>query len=442
MAEQQQQQTIDDWLEVESVASVISLADSEDRDLSQPTSPSPRIQPALQELAATITPADLDATTDASETTTLQSPRSSSRPESRPDLPSSKQVAKKQDKVSSDTPARNPNDYHKFCIEVIDSLDVMANLAYKLGGRHVSILVLLHSKCRQLSAQAKELDKTLEGYTKHWLAKGSNMAMVDIPLVPTIWDWLSKLSVEIFLAMDELRKLEPAEAAEAPLDPGNMPLQTHLVLASCLTSLEEARDLFSAFLPIIKAQVKPDFDEFQTRHMGFPSTDAISAQSRSPCEPPSPVVVRIRRELYELKDHAVAVLALLSSLRNDHPPPGVANSLAFRSLNGIIETISAVLIKNPTEWIDSETWYPLQRAMSYPQFLTLDPEVLRDITLHLQEFQHGLDIKPVHEYHRYSTEMIRNHQCYLLIEGGRLQELCSILEFTRTLLMVDGRYLD
>jgi hypothetical protein len=126
----------------------------------------------------------------------------------------------------------------------------------------------------------------------------------------------------------------------------------------------------------------------------------------------------------------------LSRLKNADPLPMSIEPLLFKSLKFIVESISTLLSNNPSEWIDSDMAPSSPGVISYPQYLTLDPDVLHDITSHLQEFQEELDIKPGQVGSDFSPLMIRNHQECLLFEGGKMNELCSIIEFTESLLMM------
>ncbi|KAM0549478.1 hypothetical protein ACHAPJ_009464 [Fusarium lateritium] len=438
MSEQRRDSIADDWLEVESAASVISLANSD--DLSRPTSPFQQAPP--QEPPVTTTSATTSAGPSHHEAHSTPLPirlhrnnneqtEPSSTPQQQLDSASPEQDEPEEqygdDSITSET---NPRDYHKACTAAIESLDALANSARELGGNRVSTLKLMHSTCNGLSTQAKELNKMLEAYAKYWGSKDCNLAIVDMPLTPNIWDWISDLRVQVLRAQGELRSLKPDDDATTPINPKNIPLHINLALASCLEALEDTEEVFSEFLPILKA----DFDEFQTQHMGFPKAQPTQARRESHREPPHPAVSRIRRELYALKDRIVMISVFLSRLKNAQPEPKLIEPQIFKSLIGIVETISTVLTNNPSDWIDSSTAASSQGTMSYLQFLGLDPEILHDVTSTLHAFQDELDIKTDQDAFNYTPEMIRNHQEYLLFEGGQLQELRGMIEFTEALL--------
>lgn len=130
----------------------------------------------------------------------------------------------------------------------------------------------------------------------------------------------------------------------------------------------------------------------------------------------------------------------LSRLKDSHPSPNVTDPLIFKSLKRITTAISNVLTNNPSDWIESDIGPSSSKTMSYAQFMTLDPDVLSDISSHLQDFQDelGVDAKPGEDGCDFSQEMIHNHQEFMLLEGGQLQQLRSVIEFTETILMTQG----
>ncbi|KAF4968906.1 hypothetical protein FSARC_3753, partial [Fusarium sarcochroum] len=253
MSEQRRESIADDWLEVDSAASVISLATSD--DLSRPTSPFQQAPP--QEPPATTTsagPSHYDAPTPLPlRVLNNGQTEPSSTSQQQLDSAFSEQDEDEQYGDDSTTSETNPRDYHKACSAAIESLDALANLARELGGNRVSTLKLMHSTCNELSTEAKELNKMLEAYAKFWGSKDCNLAIVDIPLTPNIWDWISDLRVQVLRAQGELRSLKPADDAAKPLNPKNIPLHVNLALASCLEALEDTEEVFSEFLPILKA---------------------------------------------------------------------------------------------------------------------------------------------------------------------------------------------
>ncbi|KAM0342039.1 hypothetical protein ACHAPU_009767 [Fusarium lateritium] len=434
MSEQDRASIADDWLEVESAASVISFD-----TLSRPATPSPQ-SPPQDAPAPTTDP--LESHHDDHTTAHLQLSlrlkndkdiSSLTLEERQPGLASQDQEPGRQNDSESFDPSTNPGEFHKACRSATEALTVVATQARDLGGARISTMSLLCSTCRQLWQQTTELEKMLGVYAEHWASKGANMSFVDIPLNPDIWGLLSELNVQLLRAQSELCSLVPPEDNAPPLLAKDIPLHINLALASCLESLEDTQELFTEFLPILKA----DFNEFRTQHMAFPPVENAKSPKQPRRQPPHPSVSRIRRELYDMKDRFVMINVFLSTLENAPLSPKLTDPLIFKSLQHIVEAISALLTNNPSEWIDSDMTPSFPGAISYPQFLTLDPDVLHDITSHLQGFQEELDIKPDQGDCYYSPQMIRNHQEVLLVEGGQLQELRSIIEFTESLLTTE-----
>ncbi|KAF4454835.1 hypothetical protein F53441_2705 [Fusarium austroafricanum] len=441
MSEKRRDSIADDWEEVESAASVISFD-------SRPSTPSPSSPqeppvpvpvPTTSQAIVSSTEAPLDTASTSQLPLRLKNdePDSSSISEDQQLQPGSVffgQPPEKQDDASP-IPDPNPGDYHRACQAITQSLDSVAELAFSLGGYRISTMHLIRSTCENVSAQTKELDKMLEGYAKHWVSKGSNMAVIDdVPLDPELWDMMSELKELLLNTHTELSTLIPARDATDFLFAKDIPLHTNLALARYLESLEDTNELFTEFLPIFKA----DFDEFRTQHMAFQAATSNQDYREPHRQPPHPKVRRIRQELYDLKDRFVLINVFLSRLKDSHPSPKVTDPEVFKSLKRVVEAISTVLTNNPSEWIDSDSAPSTPGAMSYPQFITLDPDVLHDVTSHLKGYQEELDIDPHQDGGSYSDEMIRNHQEFLLLEGGQLEELRSVINFTESMLMMQN----
>nr|RBQ85271.1 hypothetical protein FVER53263_03503 [Fusarium verticillioides] len=330
----------------------------------------------------------------------------------------------------------DPSDYHKACQDATASLDAVAKLAKDIGGHAISTMSLIRSTCKQLCTQTADLDKMLEVYAQHWAAKGSNMALIDIPLNPDTWEALSELKEVVLKTQETLSSVAPPADFGRRLTAADIPLNANLELARGLEALEDIRDLFTEFLPILKA----DFDEFRTKHMGFPPAALPDRPHKKPHQPPNPKVRQIRDELYTMKDHFVMINVFLSRLKDSSASPNVADPLVFKSLKRITTAISKALTNNPSDWIESDMESSSSKTMSYAQFLTLDPDVLSHISSHLQDFQDelGVDAKPGEDGCDFSQEMIHNHQEFMLLEGGQLQQLRSVIEFTESILMTQG----
>ncbi|KAG5806371.1 hypothetical protein H9Q74_009087 [Fusarium xylarioides] len=330
----------------------------------------------------------------------------------------------------------DPSDYHKACQDATASLDAVAKLAKDIGGHAISTMSLIRSTCKQLCTQTADLGKMLEVYAQHWAAKGSNMALIDIPLNPDTWEALSELKEVVLKTQEALSSVAPPADFGRRLTAADIPLHANLELARGLEVLEDIRDLFTEFLPILKA----DFDEFRTKHMGFPPAALPDRPHKKPHQPPNPKVRQIRDELYTMKDHFVMINVFLSRLKDSSASPNVADPLVFKSLKRITIAISKALTNNPSDWIESDMESSSTKTMSYAQYLTLDPDVLSHISSHLQDFQDelGVDAKPGEDGCGFSQEMIHNHQEFMLLEGGQLQQLRSVIEFTESILMTQG----
>ncbi|KAK2676754.1 hypothetical protein RAB80_008940 [Fusarium oxysporum f. sp. vasinfectum] len=469
MSQNRRDSIADDWLEVDSAASVISMD-------SRPSSPSPSLS-SPQETPAPTTQVVVSSHAGPSNSTSqsqlplrpkdsalelsrviheqqlfpAQDPNARiyvdpSNPSSRTLLPyRPKDPATLYDEQTTDVETSapgdlhsnpNPSDYHKACQDATASLDAAAKLAKDIGGNLISTMSLIRSTCEQLCTQTTDLGKMLEVYAQHWASKGSSMALIDIPLNPDTWEAMSELKEVVLKTHNTLSSLVPPADFGRPLAAADIPLHANLELARCLEVLEDIRDLFAEFLPILKA----DFDEFRTKHMGFPPAALPDRPHKKPYQPPNLKVRQIRDELYAMKDHFVMINVFLSRLKDSHPSPNVTDPLIFKSLKRITTAISNVLTNNPSDWIESDIGSSSSKTMSYAQFMTLDPDVLSDISSHLQDFQDelGVDAKPGEDGCDFSQEMIHNHQEFMLLEGGQLQQLRSVIEFTETILMTQG----
>ncbi|RSL52729.1 hypothetical protein CEP53_007996 [Fusarium sp. AF-6] len=446
MAEKRRDSIADDWLEVESAASVLSLPDDDDHDLyhhSQPTSP--LLPPQVHHSPVSYEPENELAF----EKSTLDSPR---QPSERSPTPHNEATEDKpsasidETLLDDDTYSATPIDCHKSCCTAITSLDDVAKLARELAGARVSTLSHLQSTCKGILTQAKDLETMLGAYAKHWVAQGSNVDADEMPLSASVWDWISNLRDELLRAQGEMQHLKPKEVStdstdsiRPPLEAKDIPLSTNMALASCLEKLEDMQNTLADFLPIFKV----DFDEFRTKWMNFPlketDKEVQTSPSRAPRrQPPHPAVCRIRRALYDLKDHIQMIVVFLSQLCNSHPTKGIIDPTVTRSLVDLSEAITTILTNHGSEWIESDTRSAPQGLISYAQFLELDPDVLHDINGHLDNFKEELDIEKSERVAAlYTPEMIHNHQVFLLLEGGQLNELRSVIEFLWSILIKD-----
>lgn len=79
------------------------------------------------------------------------------------------------------------------------------------------------------------------------------MALIDIPLNPDTWDALSDLRQFVVEIQDNLSRVAPPADLGRRLTAADIPLHANQLLAHGLGALEKTRDLFTEFLPILKA---------------------------------------------------------------------------------------------------------------------------------------------------------------------------------------------
>ncbi|RGP75350.1 hypothetical protein FLONG3_5740 [Fusarium longipes] len=325
-------------------------------------------------------------------------------------------------------PIDDPKAHHKACTETITMLDNVAKLAHDLGGHRVSTMSHIRQMCERLSLQAKELQKMLETYANHWIARGCKDDTSEIPLSPDVWELLSQLKKKLSSTTTELRGVEPIELVV--LEVQDIPLRVNSTLARCGESLENISTFLAEFLPIMRV----DFDEFRTTNMTFPPATTDPSQKTGRHSPPRPSTSRIRQELYALKDSLASLSAFLTQLKSDPCFDYHMDAAVTRSAESIVEAITKTLTNNPSEWIDSMLSEPGE--LSYAQFQALDAEILHDVTSHVKACQEELDIVPEEDRAMYSREMIRECQLDLLRHGEKLDEIKSLIEFVKQLLLI------
>ncbi|KAF4981533.1 hypothetical protein FZEAL_2682 [Fusarium zealandicum] len=396
----------DDWQEVESAASIVSLPASDDDDLYDWSRLMSPVLPPHQNPADQAGPSiDLR--------TAQASPNTSKWPSARSPMPGQE--------PAESTPG--PREYHKACCAAIESIDGVVHLADELGGSRVSTLSLLQSTCRGLSIQTHELERILHAYAGKWLERGSNMnTAVATPLHPEVFDWIHHLQTKLGHVKAELRKLKSAGDASSwtdlPFDATEMPLRANMTLADCLVSLENSQAVLAEFLPILNAQ---DLDI----HQKPPRRQA-----------PHPTIRRIRQELYNLKDRIRELWVLLVDMQipDTSISPLFNVRVLLQSLGTVIEAISTILTNHGSEWIESDLADPPPKTISYTQFLKLDPDILHDVAGHLDKLRQELDIEDEALSRSYSREMIQAHQAFLLGEGGQQDKMQGTFDFLKSLL--------
>ncbi|KAJ4114738.1 hypothetical protein NW768_011292 [Fusarium equiseti] len=323
-------------------------------------------------------------------------------------------------------PVDDPREYHKSCTQTISLVSNVSQYAHALGGHRISTMSQIRQTCDHLSAQAKELETMLDTYAKHWTAR---QGMVQIPLSPEVSDMLAELTRLLHRTMVELKCVEPEE--DVRLEAPDIPLAANQKLGECGVALEQMSDTFAEFLPMMKV----DFNEFRTKHMGFPPATIDSSPNETRRPPPNPTISRIRNELYTLKDHLITMAHFLRRLKNSPEFPETIDDEIIDSTVSVVQAIAKILTNNPSEWIDSDT--TCQESMTYAQFATLDAEILYDIASHIKLFLEELDDERWEDKGSYSLQVLRNHQAGLLIHAGMLDQIKETVGFTKTLLFVD-----
>lgn len=155
--------------------------------------------------------------------------------------------------------ARNANDpsfYYKSLCAVIESLDATTAKAIALGASRISTLSFLKSACDDLATHAKDLKPILETYAKRWEAKGSGMAAGEMPLNASLLEWINTLHMQLLNAQTEMNRIQiphkPGQS-DSRLTAKAIPLQVNVALAGCAEALEDSLITMEDFMPIFKA---------------------------------------------------------------------------------------------------------------------------------------------------------------------------------------------
>ncbi|KAH7001064.1 hypothetical protein EDB80DRAFT_721404 [Ilyonectria destructans] len=489
MAAQTETRIADDWLEVDSAASVVSLDslpttdDEADDDASPPRSPvqpssPPRPQdapdrfetpiphrPAPEPIAIPVQQASLapdhhvrradalepdlysadDAESPSLDKEDAESPGLDKDCKNANDPSFYKSLCAAIESIDTTPPssfdkenaARNANDpsfYYKSLCAVIESLDATTAKAIALGASRISTLSFLKSACDDLATHAKDLKPILETYAKRWEAKGSGMAAGEMPLNASLLEWINTLHMQLLNAQTEMNRIQipPKPGQSDRLTAKAIPLQVNVALAGCAEALEDSLITMEDFMPIFKA----DFDESQTRWMSMPLRDVDRIETRPRRELPHPDVTRIRHELYSLKDQVRRSSVFLSTLYNTAPQPPIPEAPAVvKRLDGLVEGISTILTNNASEWIESELTEGSQKVIPYHEFIALDPDIIHDVGGHLEELQDQLGADGEELIGNHTEGMIRKHQAVLLTQCGQLDELVSIVELLESLIL-------
>ncbi|KAH7156080.1 hypothetical protein EDB81DRAFT_647028 [Dactylonectria macrodidyma] len=451
----------DDWLEVESAASVMSLdslpsddevqVDDDDHAPILPAKPSPpasapakkapppayspakepSLPPPVYPTQSPPLPAESMAIPHppASDALEPRAPWSFTDPLSEPDIYS----------------ATDADYYYKSLCAASISLDATIEKATQLGASRVSTLSFLKSACEDLAKHIGDLKPILAVYAERWQAKGSGMAAGEMPVNASLLEWITTLRTQLHNAQTEMNRIrnpprhDPRLEAEDSrhLSAKQIPLYLNVALAGCTEALEDTLTTIEEFMPIFKA----DFDESQTRWMSMPPKETENLNptpslKRSRPDFPHPDITRIRRELYSLKDQVRRGHVFLTTIYETIPRPPLPEAPAvLETMDSIIEAISTILTNHASEWIESGYSTSRKIVIPYHEFVALDPDMIHDITGHLQELQDQLEVGEDQLVGQHSPEVVRNHQLVLLTECGQLGEIVSILDLLKSLLL-------
>ncbi|KAK7418153.1 hypothetical protein QQX98_004128 [Neonectria punicea] len=454
----------DDWLEVDSAASVVSLSTSDDDDFDDKDDDkdgnvkddikADNVKAANDHTAKECPPRDDDDIYGRSETSSpVPRPPSSTASTTRIDQQLASLTLEDHVQPAPPSPpphtnvdipdigqenANDPSFYHKSLCTVIDCIDATSAKALALGAARISTLSFLKSACDELVKHARDLEPILSAYARRWEAKGSGMAAGEMPLNASLLEWMHHVRLHLLNAQVEMDRIQPLEThidkPNTRLIAASIPLQVNVSLAGCAEALEDALATIETFMPIFKV----DFDESQAKWMTMPAEDVEQSQTQTRFrqEPPHPDVSRIRRELYAMKDQVRRTSAFLNVLYQTAPLAPLPDApLVIGCLDRIAEAISTILTNHASEWIESGLASTSRRVIPYHEFVALDPDILHDVTGHLQELQDQLDVAEDQLVGDYSAEMIRNHHIVLLTECGQMAELVSIADLMQSLIL-------
>lgn len=246
--------------------------------------------------------------------------------------------------------------------------------------------------CDLLSKQVAELLPISSGYAKVWSG-----ARQDLPIDPNLHGWLTGVRVKVLSLKAEIQAISRSDPDASPSN-----------LVTIWHELEVYEKQMVDFLPIIQV----DFNEFQTQHMTIPIASTMSADSSAqgglrnlaidrsdPIDIPQPnsgapspsysgefprdprnQVWLLRHELYRLKDLIKQTREKLSNtigLSDSGSALARDISATYKKLHITLET---ALSNHGSDWIDSG----LSGGLTYPEFLGLDADCIRDFSCQLR----------------------------------------------------------
>ncbi|KAI5459070.1 hypothetical protein BGZ63DRAFT_406386 [Mariannaea sp. PMI_226] len=261
----------------------------------------------------------------------------------------------------------NPNFYRVSLATAIASIEATAEKALHLGASRISTLSFLKSTCDELLKHTKELEPILTTYARRWNDGRVEVEEGDMPLNPSLLEWMSHLSRQLLQAQAEMDKIPRGESSKdgaenAGLSAKSIPLHINVALAGCAESLEDALTAIEDFMPIFKT----DFDEAQTRKMNIPNRAVGEHVFQPRREPPRPDISRIRSELYLLKDY---LCQINNSMQNLCLPDLSEAPNVVRRIRSLIDAITTMLTNNASEWLDSDMGQVNRKTITYDEFL-------------------------------------------------------------------------
>ncbi|KAF9870203.1 hypothetical protein CkaCkLH20_12289 [Colletotrichum karsti] len=276
----------------------------------------------------------------------------------------------------------------------------------------------IDSHCRALAAQVRDLLPILAKYADHW--ERPNSTASDLPLDPSLMMWIASLSRTLTDLQDKFKILDaPADSVE---------YERILSYLNLIKSLSDYHRQMDEFLPIMQV----DFDDFQTKHMSFPSP-TVTAPSMGPrrnFQAPyreNDQIPRIRCALYLLKDELQRAVTILKNSQKwlSEPATVIVNDV-ITDMGDIFEAVSQALTNNGSEWIEKDLMRGTHaRPLTYAEFRDLDPVTIDDLTGRVRQICDVVHIEPS-ESRMWSADMIREHHVCMLIEQQQIDSLESI----------------
>ncbi|KAI0108921.1 hypothetical protein GGR51DRAFT_513580 [Nemania sp. FL0031] len=226
----------------------------------------------------------------------------------------------------------------------------------------------IQTTCQGLGSHLNRLQEILHGYARH-RRLGSRFAQLPVGLS----QWLEKLKLEL-LGLQNTMDYESTS-------------QAYNVFYSTLTDFHRQME---GFMVVIKI----DYEDFHTQHMHLPLSfeeDARTSNYRGHPRSFGPItsnnreLIRLRRELYTLKDQIVTCLAEIQSCEHH----GISNSSDQRktmttlalSYKKIRESLEEMLSNHLGDWID----HSIAGGLTYREFCSLNPDTIRSLILQLKE---------------------------------------------------------